>query len=311
MPVDPLPVPVAAPATPIAAWPPQAKRNRKPGPRSRPPNSGPSRDSLASSKTSRPPNSREPDPASDGWVSVPNSGKVPIDERPMPMRVRDAGRRGYCRITAARDSPRHAAKNASFEPESPRSRETPNLEHNGGPAAAGGGRRGRSPTEVAAGRVESVPHVVERGENFWTISRLYYSSGRYYRALWKANADTYPDIKKLEDQRRLSSLPLKTSTRPISTRPRAALRDLSRPRPLRRSRGSPEDMRPSGRTVRVVFRGRDEPFSTARTNGTSAKAFPYGARAGPTPISTCRHPTPSSAEPRLGPHRAPRRPAAR
>ena len=36
--------------------------------------------------------------------------------------------------------------------------------------------------------------MVEKGDNFWTISRLYYSSGRYYRALWKANADKYPDI---------------------------------------------------------------------------------------------------------------------
>jgi nucleoid-associated protein YgaU len=36
--------------------------------------------------------------------------------------------------------------------------------------------------------VEPVPHVVQRGENFWTISRLYYGSGRYYMALWKANS---------------------------------------------------------------------------------------------------------------------------
>jgi len=36
--------------------------------------------------------------------------------------------------------------------------------------------------------------LVERGENFWTISRLYYNSGRYHRALWKANSDKYPDI---------------------------------------------------------------------------------------------------------------------
>ena len=35
-------------------------------------------------------------------------------------------------------------------------------------------------------------------ENFWRISRLYYSSGRYYRALWKANAYKYPEIDKLD-----------------------------------------------------------------------------------------------------------------
>ena len=39
-----------------------------------------------------------------------------------------------------------------------------------------------------------MPHLVEHGENFWTISRLYYNSGRYHRALWKANSDKYPDI---------------------------------------------------------------------------------------------------------------------
>jgi nucleoid-associated protein YgaU len=40
-------------------------------------------------------------------------------------------------------------------------------------------------------------HVVESGENFWTISRHYYSSGRYYMALWKANSRTVPAADKL------------------------------------------------------------------------------------------------------------------
>jgi nucleoid-associated protein YgaU len=35
--------------------------------------------------------------------------------------------------------------------------------------------------------VQPVRHVVQRGENFWTIARLYYGSGRFYKALWKAN----------------------------------------------------------------------------------------------------------------------------
>jgi nucleoid-associated protein YgaU len=38
-------------------------------------------------------------------------------------------------------------------------------------------------------QVEPVQHVVQRGENLWTISKLYYGSGRFYRALWKANSD--------------------------------------------------------------------------------------------------------------------------
>jgi nucleoid-associated protein YgaU len=42
-----------------------------------------------------------------------------------------------------------------------------------------------------------VPHVVQRDENFWTISRLYYGSGRFYKALWAANRRAVPEITKL------------------------------------------------------------------------------------------------------------------
>ena len=51
--------------------------------------------------------------------------------------------------------------------------------------------------EDDGGLVEPVPHVVERDENFWTISRLYYGSGRYYKALWAANRGNVPVIDKL------------------------------------------------------------------------------------------------------------------
>lgn len=47
------------------------------------------------------------------------------------------------------------------------------------------------------GLVEAVPHVVQREENFWTISRLYYGSGRFYKALWAANRRAVPEITKL------------------------------------------------------------------------------------------------------------------
>ncbi len=40
---------------------------------------------------------------------------------------------------------------------------------------------------VPSRRVEPRRNVVQRGENFWTIARLYYGSGRYYKALWAAN----------------------------------------------------------------------------------------------------------------------------
>ncbi len=44
---------------------------------------------------------------------------------------------------------------------------------------------------------EPIRHVVEKGENFWTISRLYYDSGRYYKALWAANRDRVSAIDQL------------------------------------------------------------------------------------------------------------------
>ena len=47
------------------------------------------------------------------------------------------------------------------------------------------------------GKLETVLHKVEKNENFWTISRMYYNSGRYYKALWKANEDKVPEIDKL------------------------------------------------------------------------------------------------------------------
>lgn len=46
-------------------------------------------------------------------------------------------------------------------------------------------------------RVETVPHVVRRGENFWTISQLYYGSGRFYKALAAANDRAGPAITRI------------------------------------------------------------------------------------------------------------------
>ncbi|WP_435018310.1 efflux transporter outer membrane subunit [Tundrisphaera sp. TA3] len=40
-------------------------------------------------------------------------------------------------------------------------------------------------------------HTVRAGENFWTISLLYYRSGRYSKALWAANKNAVPDINQL------------------------------------------------------------------------------------------------------------------
>jgi NodT family efflux transporter outer membrane factor (OMF) lipoprotein len=58
--------------------------------------------------------------------------------------------------------------------------------------ALGGGTMWSVPNQ--GGVVGSVPyiHTVRNGENFWTIARVYYHSGRYYKALWAANKNTVP-----------------------------------------------------------------------------------------------------------------------
>ncbi len=125
-----------------------------------------------------------------GWVSIRNSGKVPlaagdeVDARSADADDKAAG------SDLTRDAHAHAAKEMEFELESPRSRAT----------ARDPGTSRALQTDAQAGstagarRVETVPHVVEKNENFWTISRQYYGSGRYYRALWKANAERCPQI---------------------------------------------------------------------------------------------------------------------
>ena len=51
-------------------------------------------------------------------------------------------------------------------------------------------------------------HVVLPGENFWTISRHYYRTGRYYLALWDANRDLAeaPELLRVGDEVRVPPL---------------------------------------------------------------------------------------------------------
>jgi len=49
----------------------------------------------------------------------------------------------------------------------------------------------------ARDRVEPILHTVRPDENFWTISRDYYQSGRFYKALHAANRKLVPEIDKL------------------------------------------------------------------------------------------------------------------
>ncbi len=114
-----------------------------------------------------------------------------LDEEPVP----DAARAGTT------DPNAHADKEQSFDVEAPPGRAAAA----GTAAAAGGAGRAIATAEDPArarsapseGKLDTVLHKVEKNENFWTISRMYYNSGRYYKALWKANEDKVPEIDKL------------------------------------------------------------------------------------------------------------------
>lgn len=55
----------------------------------------------------------------------------------------------------------------------------------------------RTATRRDEGRMDTILHKVQPGENFWTISRTHYASGRYYKALGKANSDQFQRLQDL------------------------------------------------------------------------------------------------------------------
>ena len=130
-------------------------------------------------------------PVRPGFVAIQNSGKVPLAAgEELDTGSSEGDGSAAAGSDSIRDSRSHAARNMSFETESARSpamAADPEIDL----AQRGDGRSGSA---AGARRVETVPHVVESNENFWTISGQYYGSGRYYRALWKANADRCPQI---------------------------------------------------------------------------------------------------------------------
>jgi nucleoid-associated protein YgaU len=154
-----------------------------------------SRDSDSTSRDPKPRSSTLAELSSAGWVSVPNSGKVLIDADEDANSSRgDADNGKSVDAFAGRDFRSHAAKDVSFEQESSRNQAAENTGKGAQSSSSSVAAAAEPSSRSAAERVESVPHVVERGENFWIISRLYYSSARYYRALWKANANKHPKI---------------------------------------------------------------------------------------------------------------------
>ncbi len=136
----------------------------------------------------------------DGWMSIPNSGSMPVDPTEKVVgQPGDAGVDSGSRLdSSAADSRFHAGRSMEFEPEpsqSPRigsrTSESTGRARNAEAAAV------EAPQPRAAShseRVEANEHLVERGENYWTISRQYWGSGRYFVALWKANSANHPDI---------------------------------------------------------------------------------------------------------------------
>ncbi len=103
----------------------------------------------------------------EGWVALPNASARGGASSPEAQAQGGSGRRGGLGLSAM-----------------------------GVPAAAVGAAAVAAGS-LASGLVDPVPHVVQSGENFWTIARLYYGSGRFYKALWKANSALVPAPEKL------------------------------------------------------------------------------------------------------------------
>lgn len=178
-------------------------------------------------------NSRSKLASRPGWIVIPNSGKVPLDptESSSSASHESGAGDGSEQPIGAGDLRSHAARDVAFEPE-------PSHMGSGRNPGMGFGRRESQTapaTDKAAQpraashteRVEATEHLVERGENYWTIARQYWGSGRYYRALWKANEAKHPDIKDLrvgdvimvpavEDLDPELILPAGTDGRPVS-----------------------------------------------------------------------------------------------
>ena len=127
--------------------------------------------------------------ARQGWVPIRHSGGEAVRDvqRDVPGLEDDAA---LGTATGTTDPNAHADKEQSFDVESP------SRGKSGEGADSDAARAGTRPAR-GEGKLETVLHRVEGPENFWDISRMYYSSGRYYKALWKANEDKVPEITKL------------------------------------------------------------------------------------------------------------------
>jgi nucleoid-associated protein YgaU len=77
-------------------------------------------------------------------------------------------------------------------------------------------------------QVDPILHTVQRGENFWTISRSYYGSGRYYKALHAANVKLVPVISELYVGTTIKVPPVESLDRSLFDPPsRASVADVA------------------------------------------------------------------------------------
>jgi nucleoid-associated protein YgaU len=124
--------------------------------------------------------------ARDGWVPIKHSASAAVHDVQREAEGRDDEASASGRLTSANGSQGPDDTRQSFDLETPRKRTLdPSDEALIAKASHGDGK------------LDTVLHKVEGKENFWDISRMYYNSGRYYRALWKANEDKVPQIDKL------------------------------------------------------------------------------------------------------------------
>jgi nucleoid-associated protein YgaU len=189
------------------------------------------------------------DPAEGGWVRIPNKGRIPSDMGSDFVASGEAVRSGSESAPGRRAQDDRGIDVDSRSP-APRSGDT-------------GARSADRPAEASrAGgrpsRVESTPHVVAHGENFWTISRLYYGSGRYYRALWKANSRDYPNIEEIH----VNDVILIPAIEDLDP---ASIEQPLRRRVAGRDEGSTRDVAGGTEVPKPSSRGTPDSFPTTRT----------------------------------------------
>ena len=158
-----------------------------------PARAGPEPEPRAASPAAEPAIKAEPhELEKQGWVRLKHAGAGTDQDvqRELPGLEDEGAGTGAGADRGTTDPNAHADREQSFEVETPPAAARPER-----PPCAGSAVAAASPREE--GKIDTVLHKVERGENFWSIARLYYPSGRYYRALWNYNSARVKQIDKL------------------------------------------------------------------------------------------------------------------